>query len=120
MDTTTQDQNTAPSLSLGNASAVPGASLTQPQPNNPMPVPMAGQTDKQNTASPLGVSAPSKVHIKFDDGTEGDVPQHRIADAIKDGGKITTRMFFDDGTEGWIPLNRVHDAIRDGGKLGYK
>jgi len=118
MDTTTQDQNTAPSLSLGNASPVPGASLAQP--NNPMPVPVAGQTDKQNTASPLGLRAPSKVHIKFDDGTEGDVPQHRISDAIKDGGKITTRMFFDDGTEGWIPLNRVHDAIKDGGRLGYK
>jgi hypothetical protein len=118
MDTTAQDQNTAPSLSLGGHLPVPGASLAQP--NNPMPVPVAGQADRQNTASPLGVSAPSKVHIKFDDGTEGDVPQHRITDAIKDGGKITTRMFFDDGTEGWIPLNRVHDAIKDGGRLGYK
>jgi hypothetical protein len=118
MDTTAQDQNTAPSLSLGGPLPVPGASLAPP--NNPLPVPVAGQKDKQNTASPLGVSAPSKVHMKFDDGTEGDVPQHRITDAIKDGGKITTRMFFDDGTEGWIPLNRVHDAIRDGGRLGYK
>ena len=117
---TTQDQNTAPSLSLGNAPPVPGASLTPPQPNNPMPVPVAGQRDKQNTVSPLNIGAPSKVHMKFDDGTEGDVPQHRITDAVRDGGQITQHMYFDDGTEGWIPLHRVSDAIKDGGRLGYK
>jgi hypothetical protein len=58
--------------------------------------------------------------MKFDDGTEGDVPHQRVADATKDGGRITTHMYFNDGTETWVPLDRVHDAIKDGGTLGYR
>lgn len=60
---------------------------------------------------------PQTVAMAFDDGTQGYVPQERVADAVRDGGKLVQAMSFDDGSKAWVPFDRVHDAIHDGGQL---
>ena len=96
--------------------------LNTPQPN-PAAMPMGADRNTIPQPQPpltYDIGTPASVHMKFDDGTEGDIPQHRVADATKDGGRVTTHMYFDDGTESWVPLDRVHDALKDGGTLGYR
>jgi hypothetical protein len=62
-------------------------------------------------------SAPNGIPVAFDDGTQAYVPQEKLSDAIKDGGKLVQSMTFDDGTKAWVPFDKVHDAVRDGGQL---
>lgn len=62
-------------------------------------------------------SAPNGIPVAFDDGTQAYVPQEKLSDAIKDGGKLVQSMTFDDGTKAWVPFDKVHDAIHDGGQL---
>lgn len=57
------------------------------------------------------------VAMAFDDGTQAYVPQERVADAVRDGGKLVQAMSFDDGSKAWVPFDKVHDAIHDGGQL---
>ena len=123
------DQYTAQSFTLGPPPVpVPGGALMPSTPK--APAVLAPPNSTINSTSPASTSdiaprqnlqlgAPSTVHMKFDDGTEGDIPQAHVSAAVKDGGKITTHMYFDDNTEGWISLDKVHDAMQDGGALGY-
>jgi hypothetical protein len=55
--------------------------------------------------------------MTFDDGTSALVPLEKVADAVKDGGKVAQHMKFDDGTSALVPLERVHDAMKDGGMI---
>ena len=67
-----------------------------------------------NTSNP---TQPSGIPMAFDDGTQAYVPQERVPDAVKDGGRLVQAMHFDDGSKAWVPLDKVHDAIHDGGQL---
>jgi hypothetical protein len=122
------DDYTTPPLNIGpppaGAPAQPLPRLVQSNstgqlvPSDPATAP--NPAPDQNTVSQLRIDPPAKMHMRFDDGTEGDIPQAHVAAAVKDGGKITNHMYFDDGTEGWVPLDKVHAAIQDGGALGYR
>lgn len=48
------------------------------------------------------------------DGTIGDVPHAKIAEAVKAGFKIGVDMNAPDGSKGTIPVERIHDAIKGG------
>jgi hypothetical protein len=112
--------NTTPPLNIG-PPPVPAPSTGQLfPPKSPLSSSQSPALDNQNTTAPLRIDPPSKVHMRFDDGTEGDIPQAHVNAAVNDGGKITSHMYFDDNTEGWVPLDKVHAAIQDGGTLGYR
>src|SRR5690349_1885229 len=51
------------------------------------------------------------------DGIPGDVPQSRVADAVRAGFRIGTELVSPDGQAGVVPLERVHDAINAGFSL---
>jgi hypothetical protein len=50
-------------------------------------------------------------------GETGTVPQSKVADAIKAGGKTGTWMTAPDGSQGVIPHDQVDAALKAGGKL---
>lgn len=59
----------------------------------------------------------STVPILAPDGSAWDIPQDKVAAAVKAGGKIAADMSAPDGSRWTIPLDRVHDAIHSGGQL---
>lgn len=63
------------------------------------------------------MGSPNTLPIAFDDGTSAHVPMEKVADALKDGGKVVQSMRFDDGSSAWVPLDKVHDALKDGGMV---
>src|SRR5579864_2505880 len=63
------------------------------------------------------MGSPNTLPIAFDDGTSANVPMEKVADALKDGGKVVQSMRFDDGSSAWVPLDKVHDALKDGGMV---
>jgi hypothetical protein len=50
------------------------------------------------------------------DGTSGEIPQGRVADAVNAGFKLAVRMTSPDGQNGYIPQERAADAIKAGFK----
>jgi hypothetical protein len=48
------------------------------------------------------------------DGTVGDIPHERVADAVKAGFKVGQDMIAPDGSQGTIPIDKVPDAMKAG------
>lgn len=69
-----------------------------------------------DTATPEQPQEPM-VPMLAPDGSIGDVPQSRVSDAVKAGGRIGQEMLSPQGERGVIPLDRVHDAIHAGAQL---
>jgi hypothetical protein len=51
------------------------------------------------------------------DGSQWDIPAHRVQDAIAQGGKLAANILGPDNSRWLVPLDRVHDAIKQGGQL---
>jgi hypothetical protein len=49
------------------------------------------------------------------DGEYGEIPEARVNDALKNGGKLAVRMRSPDGQEGWLPMDRAALAMKNGG-----
>ena len=58
----------------------------------------------------------SLVTVFAPDGTQGQVPQGRVRDAIAAGGQLGLPITAPDGTPGYVPANRFQDAMQAGGK----
>ena len=63
------------------------------------------------------MSTQAEVPMIAPDGSVGDIPQERVPEAIRAGGKLGTDMLGPDGSRGVIPIDRVHEAINAGGRL---
>lgn len=74
-----------------------------------------GLVNTEQQAPPAPAS--SSVPMIGPDGSHWDIPEEKVPDAIKNGGKIGTDILGPDQQQYLIPLDRVHDAIAKGGKL---
>lgn len=74
-----------------------------------------GLVNTEQQAPPAQASA--SVPMIGPDGSHWDIPEEKVPDAIKNGGKIGTDILGPDQQQYLIPLDRVHDAIAKGGKL---
>ena len=68
-----------------------------------------------NTTATAAAQEPMLAMIA-PDGTSGSVPQSRVDEAVKAGGKLGVHMIAPDGSKGVVPFERQDAAQKAGGK----
>jgi hypothetical protein len=61
---------------------------------------------------------PGVVPMIAPDGSSGDIPNEKVADATRAGFKPAVVMTSPDGQMGYVPRERAADAIKAGFKVG--
>src|SRR6185312_14837564 len=68
-------------------------------------------------ADPTQTQSAATVLMLDPDGNLGEVPQEKMQDALKAGGKLAVPMKAPDGSQGFVPHDQVKQAMNAGGRV---